>query len=136
MERRRSSTGRGEAVEHGGGARLRPELVEISRSDLEKIRSVNRCNPVKRPVRVSGEAAEATVVDGTPVHEGRSCNSENLEERETKAKKKTTGDYGEKNGEEGKGGREEGGEEIPPSSLAEPPEVTERPHEEAVKTLL
>jgi hypothetical protein len=60
MERRRSSAGRGEALEHGGGARLRPELVEVNRSDLEKTRSVNRCKSVKRPVRVSGEAAEGT----------------------------------------------------------------------------
>jgi hypothetical protein len=72
-------------------------------------------------------------VDGDAGPWGRSCNSDNLEERETKSKKKTTGGYGEKNREGRKGGREEGGEEIPPSSLAEPPEVAERPHEEAKK---
>jgi hypothetical protein len=41
MERRRSSAGRGEALETGGGARLRSELVEVNRSDFEKTRSVH-----------------------------------------------------------------------------------------------
>jgi hypothetical protein len=30
-----------EALETGGGARLRPKLVEVNRSGLEKTRSVN-----------------------------------------------------------------------------------------------
>jgi hypothetical protein len=79
---------------------------------------------------VSGVADEISAETGTPVHGGRSCNSEDLKERKTKTKQKTTGGQGEKHRERGNGGREEGGEEIPPSSLAGPPEVAERPHKE------
>jgi hypothetical protein len=115
MERWRSLAGRGEALEIDGGARLRPKLVEVNISDLEKTRFVNRYRFMKLSARVSEVATEGSVVMGTPIQGRWSCNNDNLEERETKSKKKTTtGQRKKTKKEERGGGRREGKRSCPP----------------------
>ncbi|GLT70747.1 hypothetical protein SLA2020_428070 [Shorea laevis] len=115
MERWRSSTRRSEALEIGGGPRLRPELVEVNRSGLEKTRSVNRYRSVKRPARVSGVAAEGSAVMGMPSMGGGAATVITWRKEKQNLRKKLPEDKGRKIEKEARGrGRREGKRSRPP----------------------
>jgi hypothetical protein len=58
---RRLAGGR-EALEQGGGTRLRAGLVEISRFGLEKVRSVKNNRSAKQSARMAGAGTKSTTV--------------------------------------------------------------------------